>query len=222
MRRHENGGYYHEDYAPYDREHWPLFLDAIAWLTPHVGSEFAEGTVIAWVSSGRLPYATLTFDWQRGEAPIMPWGGPPPSGLVLYEQIQEARQRGGNPHISAQKAVPYGQEGEPVTVGYAIPLVHRGTLLELARSQLSLDLDTTADTTTGGGARRGYLTIRAELRRLHPRKSKDKILTGETARLGRHATHMDIAKAIDEKIWAKAGNPKDRAKMVGRALKDLR
>src|SRR5215471_4276545 len=85
--------YYPEDHAPYDHEHWTPLLDAIEWLRYHVALEIAEGMVIAWVCIGRLPYATWVFDLQRGKAAIEPWGGPPPSGLVLLQQIQEARQR---------------------------------------------------------------------------------------------------------------------------------
>jgi hypothetical protein len=69
--------------------------------------------------------------------------------------------------------------------------------------------------------RAGYRIIRAELRRMHPGKSGDEIKAKETKRLGRRATHKDIAATIDERVWAKAGNP-NREKMVARALKGIR
>jgi hypothetical protein len=86
-RRYEDGGYYEEDYAPYDREHWALLLDIIEWLELVERPEIVDGLLVAWISSGRLPIAKLVYRLRhsRGQREILGRTSTRSQGAVRYD-----------------------------------------------------------------------------------------------------------------------------------------
>jgi len=228
MRRYPDGGYYEEDYAPYDRENWALLLDLIEWMELVERPEIVDGLVVAWISSGRLPIASWSLHFNTGEASVRYWAGPPPGAKVLYDHIQDFRDQKRQSSIPVRKAIPY-RRGDPVSetmqlgeqVGIHFIMAHCATLGELARDAglLTPDMEAEAETLVERRPSSGEAKIRAELRRLFPGKTRKQILDEEGERLGRKAHYSDIAARIDAKVWDEAGDKQTaRDKMVSRAL----
>jgi hypothetical protein len=147
-RRHEDGGYYEEDFAPYDRDHWMPFVEAYDWLIQFFMPEPALWVLVRWISGGQLPCANEITYFRDNTTTLSFWAGPPPKGPILYKLVREAEQRDWNVRMPLFKAVPIDQEGEPEEIGSCVLLVHCATLWELIQSLLQLDSDTTPERPT--------------------------------------------------------------------------